>query len=59
MGVEVVMRHRVLMVLFAIGTIAGYASGFRSMARCHGEKRQAFERHMGSDCGDARSSWLR
>jgi hypothetical protein len=33
------MRHRVLIVLLAFGTVAGYASGFASLSRrahCHG-----------------------
>lgn len=32
------MRHRVLIVLLALGTVTGYASGFASLsrrARCH------------------------
>lgn len=46
-------RHRIMMVVFAIGTIAGYASGFRSMKRCHFERREAFERHVAKVCTEA------
>ncbi len=30
------MRRRILIVLLAIGTIAGYSAGFRSMRHCSG-----------------------
>lgn len=37
------MRRRFLIVLLAIGTVAGYASGFRSMRHCRSER--GWERH--------------
>jgi hypothetical protein len=33
------MRRRVLIVLLAIGTVAGYSAGFRSMRHCRGGDR--------------------
>jgi hypothetical protein len=38
------------MIVLAIGTVAGFASGFRSMARCHHAQRDAFERHVADVC---------
>jgi hypothetical protein len=37
--VVVIMRRRILIVLLAIGTVAGYASGFRSMRHCRNYER--------------------
>jgi hypothetical protein len=47
------MRRRILIVLFATGTLAGYASGFASFA-CHAHgRRDGFERHIARICVDA------
>jgi hypothetical protein len=47
------MRRRILIALFAFGTIAGYGSGIASMAcRAH-HRRAAFEHHVAKICADA------
>ncbi len=46
------MKRRILAVVLALGTVAGFASGIHSM-RCHRERRAAFERHVASVCIDA------
>jgi hypothetical protein len=43
--VVVIMRRRILIVLLAIGTVAGYASGFRSMRHCRNYDRGWGSRH--------------
>ena len=44
-------RRPFLMALLAVGTIAGYASGFASMHwHCHGDRRAAFEQHVADVC---------
>ncbi|MGH7282295.1 MAG: hypothetical protein ACRELY_12265 [Polyangiaceae bacterium] len=42
-------RRPFLMALLAVGTIAGYASGFASM-HCHSDRRAAFEQHVADVC---------
>lgn len=47
------MRHRLLVVLLALGTVAGYGSGFASLScRAHA-RRAAFERHVAHVCAEA------
>ncbi|MEZ4395017.1 MAG: hypothetical protein R3A48_28400 [Polyangiales bacterium] len=49
------MRYRLRIALLAFGTVAGFASGFASLA-CHhhrAERRAAFERHVARVCIDA------
>jgi hypothetical protein len=46
-------RHRLLVVLLALGTVGGYASGFASLScRAHA-RRAAFERHVAHVCAEA------
>ncbi|WP_437281043.1 hypothetical protein WME90_10930 [Sorangium sp. So ce375] len=57
------MRRQITIVLLALGTVAGYASGFSSL-RCRAEaRRDAFQRHVASICVDAareaERSWSR
>jgi len=47
------MRRKVLIVALAFGTVAGYASGFRSMRHCNYERRANFEQHVAKICADA------
>jgi hypothetical protein len=47
------MRRRLLIALFAFGTIAGYGAGFASMS-CRAHQRRAnFERHVAHICAEA------
>jgi hypothetical protein len=47
------MRRKALIVLLALGTIGGYAAGFRSMRGCNNHRRAAFEEHVAKVCVDA------
>jgi hypothetical protein len=51
------MKRKLLIALFAFGTVAGFGSGIASVARCHGhhhhQRRAAFERHVADICVDA------
>lgn len=47
------MRRKALIVLLALGTVGGYASGFASMKWCHSQRRAAFEQHVAQVCVDA------
>ena len=47
------MRRKALIVLLALGTVGGYASGFASMRGCHNKRRDAFEQHVAKVCVDA------
>ena len=47
------MRRRILMVLFALGAIGGYASGCHQLRACHMQRRSAFEAHVARVCVDA------
>jgi hypothetical protein len=44
------MRRRILMVLLALGTVGGYASGLAHMSACHRGREAAFERHVADVC---------
>jgi hypothetical protein len=44
------MRRRILMVVLALGTIGGYASGFAHMHACQRGREAAFERHVADVC---------
>lgn len=50
------MKRKLLIALFAFGTVAGFGSGIASMAcwhhRAH-ERRAAFERHVADVCVEA------
>lgn len=50
------MKRKLLITLFAFGTVAGFGSGFASLA-CHHERahtrRAAFERHVADLCVQA------
>lgn len=45
-------RHKILLVLLALGTVGGYASALAG-GSCRMERRAAFERHVASVCLDA------
>jgi hypothetical protein len=51
------MRRKLLIGLLAFGTVAGFGSGFFSMAhggcRSGQSRREAFERHVAAVCVDA------
>jgi hypothetical protein len=47
------MRRRIAIVLLAIGTVGGYASGFASMRHCRSAQRSAWEHHVAKVCVDA------
>lgn len=49
------MRRKIVIVLLSLGTILGYAHGFRSLRHggCHRERRQSFEQHVAALCVDA------
>lgn len=47
------MRRKISIVLLALGTLGGYASGFASL-RCRADhRRENFERHVAALCVDA------
>ena len=47
------MRRRILIALFALGTLGGYGAGIAGMScRAHA-RRAAFERHVAHLCADA------
>lgn len=46
-------RRKLLILALAFGTVAGYASGFHSMRRCHYDRRANFEQHVAKICADA------
>lgn len=50
------MKRKILMVVFAVGTVAGYGSAF-SHGNCwrerHEARREAFERRVAKVCVDA------
>ena len=47
------MKRRLLIAILALGTVGGYAMGFRG-ASCRGhDRREAFERHVAKVCVDA------
>ena len=47
------IRRKVLIALFAIGTVAGYGSGFAHLRCCHRARQQAWEQHVARVCVDA------
>ena len=50
------MRRKALIVLLALGTVGGYASGFASMRHwreCQMNRRASFEEHVAKVCVDA------
>lgn len=50
------MKRKLLIALFAFGTVAGFGSGIASMACWHDrhhERRAAFERHVADVCVEA------
>ena len=47
------IRRRLLVLALAFGTVAGFASGFHSLRRCHFAERQAFEQHVAKICANA------
>jgi|HubBroStandDraft_4_1064222.scaffolds.fasta_scaffold3212746_2 hypothetical protein len=50
------MRRRILIALFAFGTLGGYGAGIASMScRAHA-RRAAFERHVAHVCAEAARS---
>ena len=52
--IAIMPRHKkILCVLLAIGTVGGYAVGFRSLACHRWQRQQAFERHVAQICVDA------
>ena len=47
------MKRKLLIVVLGLGTVLGYAGGFRSM-RCHARARRAhFEQNVARLCADA------
>jgi hypothetical protein len=45
------MKRRALIVLFALGTVGGFGSGFAQSHRCRaGSRRASFERHVAEVC---------
>jgi len=53
------MKRKLLIALFAFGTVAGFGSGIASMACWHGRahaRRAAFERHVAEVCLEAARS---
>jgi hypothetical protein len=47
------MRRRIAIVLLALGTVGGYASGFASLRHCRSAHRAAWEHHVAKVCVDA------
>ncbi len=50
------MRRKLLIAVLAFGTVAGYASGFRSMRHCQyggRDRNTSFEQHVARICADA------
>lgn len=46
-------RRKIAIVLFSLGTVAGYGSAFCHGARCHRERQRSFEQHVARVCTDA------
>jgi hypothetical protein len=46
-------RRRIAIVLLALGTVGGYASGIASLRHCHGDRQAAWERHVAEVCVQA------
>ena len=46
------MRRPFLIALLALGTVAGFGSGFASLA-CHRHRQAAFEQHIAHVCAQA------
>jgi hypothetical protein len=47
------MKRRILIAVFALGTLAGYGSSAVHAIREHRERRAAFEHHVAKVCVDA------
>ena len=47
------MKRKALIALLALGTVGGFASGFRSMGCRAKHRQQAFERHVAEVCVQA------
>ncbi len=47
------MKRKLLIGLFAFGTVAGYGSTFACMKHRHEHRRAHFERHVAQLCVDA------
>jgi hypothetical protein len=47
------MGRKFVMVLLAVGAVAGFANGCRQMRHHHQARRNAFERHVAAVCVDA------
>jgi hypothetical protein len=43
------MRRRFLILALAIGTVGGYAAGFRSMRHCNYQRTHGWDRGYGSE----------
>lgn len=46
-------RRKIAIALLALGTVAGYASGFASLRHCNSSRRARFEQHVAKVCVDA------
>ena len=47
------MRRRLLIALFAFGTLGGYGSAFATSHACARQRQAAWERHVAHLCADA------
>ncbi len=47
------IKRRILIVLFSLGAVGGFASGIHSLHRAHACHRESFERHVAQICVDA------
>jgi hypothetical protein len=47
------MKRKILIALFALGTIGGFGSGFAHLRWAHRHHRQAWEHHVAKVCTDA------
>lgn len=44
------MKRKLLIAVLALGTVGGFASGFRSLRCHHQSRRAAFENHVADVC---------
>jgi hypothetical protein len=47
------LHHPLGRALLVVGAVAGFGSGFHSLARHHEHRREDFERHVAQICVDA------
>ncbi len=47
------IKRRIVIAVLALGTVGGYAMGFRQAACHHRDRQASFEQHVAKVCVDA------